>query len=106
MARVPAGAYASADEFLKTTGEDAIAQTTVDRLYHLIEGYEGPFGLELLSSVHQLASNGFNSAEEVAEKMTFGAGIARNRYSEAPIMSAYRRLLEDGLISVSEQTAA
>jgi O-acetyl-ADP-ribose deacetylase (regulator of RNase III) len=102
-ARVPPGAYASADEFLKSSGQDSNAQAAIDRLYHLIAGYEGPFGLELLSSVHQLASNGLKSDEEVVSSMMSATGIGRNRYSEAPIKAAYQRLVADGLISTRVQ---
>ena len=103
LARVTPGAYATADEFLKTSGDDAKAQAAIDRLSHLIAGYEGPFGLELLASVHQLASEGLKSAEDVAKDVTNRTGPARNRYSHRVINAAYKRLVEDRLISTPNE---
>lgn len=99
LARVTPGAYASAEEFLNSSGDYPRAQKVTDRLSRLIEGYESPFGLELLASVHQLASERSISAPEVTENMSKQTGTARNHYSQAAIELAYTRLLEDHLIS-------
>ncbi len=47
------GASDEADQFLKT---DATARERLDKVANLIEGFETPYGLELLSTVHWLAT--------------------------------------------------
>jgi O-acetyl-ADP-ribose deacetylase (regulator of RNase III) len=47
------GAYEDAMSFLKNKGE---TKARFDRVSNLVEGFETPFGLELLSTVHWIAS--------------------------------------------------
>lgn len=98
-AHVTNGGYAQANEFLKTF--DSLADSIVDRLDKLVAGYESPYGLELLSSVHWLATHEHHSSPEaiVSELQSWTEQKAVS-YSEDTIRVALQRLAEDGLISI------
>jgi O-acetyl-ADP-ribose deacetylase (regulator of RNase III) len=49
------GAVAEADEFIKTSGDDDLFNQ-VERVRNLIQGFETPYGMELLASVHWVAT--------------------------------------------------
>lgn len=88
---------AAADEFLQDrsrSGEDIIM-----RLSHLIQGYESPYGLELLSSVHWLARHERHyPVEKIIEAMNGWSDRKRNTFDGATIRAAYDRLREDELL--------
>lgn len=88
---------AVANEFLIKT--DRKADVTIDRLSKLVQGYESPYGLELLSSVHWLAHHeGHFPVEKIVQEMLGWSEAKRNKFSEDAIRSAYSRLKEDGLL--------
>ncbi|WP_294196905.1 macro domain-containing protein [uncultured Sphingomonas sp.] len=92
----PAGC-AGADEFLITRG--IATDPVIQNLSRLIEGYESPYGMELLSSVHALASDGeARTAEDVAVALS-GGRDHRNTFDDPSIHAAYDRLANDGLIT-------
>jgi O-acetyl-ADP-ribose deacetylase (regulator of RNase III)/uncharacterized protein YwgA len=100
MSHVTQGAYALADEYLGQAGKSQEAQRTIEKLSKLIQGYESPFGLELLSSVHHIAvSEGMQSVEQVTQAMSAWSDNKRNKYSASVIKVAYQRLDEDNLLS-------
>jgi O-acetyl-ADP-ribose deacetylase (regulator of RNase III) len=49
------GAVAEADEFIKASGDDELANQ-VERVRNLISGFETPYGMELLATVHWVAT--------------------------------------------------
>ena len=90
--RIVPGAHEEAERFLAA---DAYRSTRerLDRVAHLIEGFESPFGLELLSSVHWLQRHEALPRERLVEAMhTWNdrkrvftprqIGIAANRLQE------------------------
>ncbi|MHA7884210.1 type II toxin-antitoxin system antitoxin DNA ADP-ribosyl glycohydrolase DarG [Nitratireductor rhodophyticola] len=88
---------AVANEFLDQI--EASANDTIDRLSKLVQGYESPYGLELLSSVHWLAHHeGHFPVEKIIEEMLGWSEAKRNKFSEEAIRAAYNRLKEDGLL--------
>lgn len=92
----PAGC-AAADEYLLRYELDI--DSIVQRLARLIEGYEGPYGMELLSSVHWLADHErYSSIERVIEALRNWSDH-KSSFDEASIRAAYARLKEDGLIN-------
>jgi O-acetyl-ADP-ribose deacetylase (regulator of RNase III) len=102
LSRVTPTAYALADEHLNESGLSEKAAAIVDGLSKLIQGFEGPYGLELLSSVHHLASSEkLNSLDEITEAMLTWSENKRNKFSPKVIEAAYNRLRDDGLLSVS-----
>jgi len=91
-------AFAEAEEFLSSEGgeSDAKAQEFIDRLALLIEGYESPFGMELLSSVHYLViSENKSSTEEVVKSIQSWNDHKNDRFNPRSIEAAYDRLKED-----------
>jgi O-acetyl-ADP-ribose deacetylase (regulator of RNase III) len=102
LSRVTPTAYALADEYLNNTGLSETASKAVDNLSKLIQGFEGPYGLELLSSVHHVVnSEKLNSLEEAVNAMAAWNDNKRNKFKPSVIEAAYNRLLEDGLITNS-----
>lgn len=92
---------AVADEFLGKSGSDKPG-IIIDRLNKLVQGYESPYGLELLSSVHWLAHHeGHFPVEKIVEEMSSWNENKRNTYSASAIHAAYQRLKEDGLLEGS-----
>lgn len=92
----PAGC-AAADEFLQV--DRAGADEIIERLSHLIEGYESPYGLELLSSVHWLAHQEKHfPVEKVIEALRNWNERKGNTFDDASVRAAYERLQSDNLI--------
>jgi O-acetyl-ADP-ribose deacetylase (regulator of RNase III)/uncharacterized protein YwgA len=88
---------ALADDFLSNT--DTNATEIIERLSKLVQGYESPYGLELLSSVHFLADQeGHFPVEKIIEEMMNWNESKRNTFNEKAIRGAYDRLLQDGLL--------
>jgi O-acetyl-ADP-ribose deacetylase (regulator of RNase III)/uncharacterized protein YwgA len=88
---------AIANEFLDQF--ETSANDTIDRLSKLIQGYESPYGLELLSSVHWLAHHeGHFPVEKIIQEMLSWSEAKRSKFSEVAIRAAYCRLKEDGLL--------
>jgi O-acetyl-ADP-ribose deacetylase (regulator of RNase III) len=88
---------AVANEFLDQFGTSP--NDTIGRLSKLVQGYEGPYGLELLSSVHWLAHHeGHFPVEKIIQEMLGWSETKRNKFGEGAIRSAYARLNEDGLL--------
>jgi len=98
QAHVTNSGCAVADEFLKDS--ELESQKVIDKLSKLIQGYESPYGLELLSSVHWFAHHeGHYPIEKIIEQMNGWNEHKRNSFSEDAIRVAYDRLLEDGLLN-------
>lgn len=53
------GAVAEADEFIRTSGDDDLFNQ-VERVRNLIQGFETPYGMELLATVHWVATQETN----------------------------------------------
>lgn len=88
---------AAADDFLQNC--DPSVDEIITRLSHLIQGYESPYGLELLSSVHWLAHHEKQyPIEKIIEAMNGWNDRKRNTFDDNTIRAAYRRLQEDGLL--------
>lgn len=98
LAHVTPAGYAAADEFLSNS-PDPDGPNIIDRLDKLVQGYESPYGLELLSSVHWLAAHeNAYPVEKIVIAMKTWSEDKRNSFPEASIRAAYDRLVVDGLI--------
>jgi hypothetical protein len=75
---------------------DADTRQRFDRVAKLVEGFETPFGLELLATVHWVATreHGSNKAEVLA--LTYAWNDRKKRFSERQIDLAYNRLKANG----------
>lgn len=92
------GAYAAAQEYLDVNG--ASATEVVSKLSLLVEGYESPYGMELLSSIHYLAStDGITTQPEMSNALDEWNDHKRDSFSIEAVSAALARLKEDSFIS-------
>lgn len=91
------GTYAAADEHLKSEGSDISG--TIRKLSLLIEGYESPYGMELLSSVHFLTvSEGITTQPDMSAALEAWNDHKRASFPEPAVTAALERLKDDGFI--------
>jgi hypothetical protein len=90
-----AHAVAAAEEFLK---DHPKVHERFDRVVNLIEGFETPFGMELLSTVHWVATReGANMLNKVAER-TYSWNDRKRMFSSRHLRVALDVLKENGWI--------
>jgi O-acetyl-ADP-ribose deacetylase (regulator of RNase III) len=88
------GAEAGAQAFLAS---DAEAGSRVERIGRLIEGFESPFGLELLTTVHWAAlREGAHSPEEATRVVADWTPRKREVFGEREVAIAWERLDSHG----------
>ena len=96
---VSPAAFAAAEDFLENN-EEIDAQEIIQRLSFLIEGYESPYGMELLSSVHYLVTHeGLNGVDDVIEAIQNWNEHKCSHFPPKSIAAAHYRLKEDRLIN-------
>lgn len=99
LCKVTSGGYAAADEFLTSIGKDS-ANKTIGQLDKLIEGYESPYGLELLSSVHWLWTfENVQDEGQLVKAITSWNDSKKEKFSPKAIKASVNRLAEDSLIA-------
>jgi len=87
------GAVSDAEGFLK---DHAAARARFDRVADLVEGFETPFGLELLSTVHWVAAReGVANADAVVAH-TYAWNERKKRFSSRQIVLALNVLVKKG----------
>ncbi|MDD9961771.1 MAG: macro domain-containing protein [Gammaproteobacteria bacterium] len=90
------GALEDANAFLAGRSE---TQRRLDRVSHLVEGFESPFGMELLSTVHWVATKeGAATMGEVAE-LTYAWGPRKDRFSRRQLVIAKDLLHKQGWLT-------
>lgn len=93
-----------ANEFLS---EHEGRASLLGRVANLIEGFETPYGMELLSSVYWVAkrdSSPANSAEEAVSKIHAWNDRKRNMFRQKHIEVAWERLREQGWVSSTQSS--
>lgn len=92
------GAVKDAETFLV---EDGDTRTRFDRVGSLVEGFETPFGLELLATVHWVATqeHAANSDEAVAK--VYAWNERKRRFSPRQIDIAYQTLQSKGWLAAA-----
>lgn len=89
--------FAASDDFLKSNAVDVTP--LVQKLSLLVEGYESPYGMELLSSVHFLAvTQGIRTQPEMSEALEAWNDHKRESFSRTAVTTALSRLAEDGCL--------
>ncbi|WP_204377182.1 type II toxin-antitoxin system antitoxin DNA ADP-ribosyl glycohydrolase DarG [Xanthomonas nasturtii] len=97
-ASVTSAGYAAADEYIRVHG---LNEDIVEKLAHLFQGYDSPYGLELLSTTHFNASRG----------LAYGGGdyptdssdaYRKNVFPLHEVKAARDRLIEDGLLDLED----
>ncbi|MBE0492610.1 MAG: macro domain-containing protein [Sulfurospirillum sp.] len=93
------GAIEDAKKFLmdnSTTGEHFM------KVSNLVEGFETPFGLELLSTVHWVVKNeNADGVDEVIEKI-YSWNERKKQFTKRQIEIAMKRLIENNWITIEE----
>jgi O-acetyl-ADP-ribose deacetylase (regulator of RNase III) len=90
--------FAAANEFLKESSFD-ISQV-VKRLSFLVEGYESPYGMELLSSVHFLSiTEGITTQPEMSVALEAWNDHKRDSFSRDAVTLALTRLRDDNFLN-------
>ncbi len=96
------GASQKAGEFLETQQE---SRTRLGQVAELIEGFETPYGMELLSSVHWVAKHTDNPARtsDEAVRQVHSWNDRKRMFRQEHIHVAWRRLADKGWVSESEK---
>lgn len=91
-------AYKLADEFLQ--GDERVRATEIiNRSSLLIEGYESPYGMELLASVHFLADQEkISDVGEIQDALSGWSAQKGEKFSPELVDIAYNRLREDNMV--------
>jgi len=76
----------------------------LDRVRNLIEGFETPFGMELLSTVHWVATREEAKTKEQALLLTYKWGGRKEMFSPEHVYVAWRVLWDKDWLSVKTQT--
>jgi hypothetical protein len=85
------GAVEDAKRFLQ---DDSETRGRFQRVSELVEGFESPFGLELLATVHWVAKNeGAKSIEEVKQK-TYAWNERKKQFTPRQIDVAAKTLVQ------------
>ena len=92
MGIVP-GAAQKAESFLTDYPE---TRARYDRVGDLVEGFETPFGMELLASVHWVASREGASSSAEATRLMYAWNDRKRRFSESQIALAWNVLVTKG----------
>ncbi len=98
------GAVVQANTFLR---EDAVIRERMDRVADLIEGYEDPVGMELLSSVHWVMSHDpdVQQSPKAAADAVHRWNLRKRRTLKTEhLIGAWRRLVDKGWVA-AEATA-
>lgn len=96
------GAVDDAVAFLKNRAE---TQARFERVSDLVEGFESPFGLELLSTVHWIASNEPVSSVDDIVSRVYAWNDRKQQFSLRQIALAVDVLSRKGWISVARSVA-
>jgi hypothetical protein len=87
------GAVKDAEAFLTVDGD---TRNRFDRVGKLVEGFETPFGLELLATVHWVASRESASSMEDAIAKVYAWSDRKKRFSPRQIGIAFETLRAKG----------
>jgi O-acetyl-ADP-ribose deacetylase (regulator of RNase III) len=89
------GAVEDATAFLRQHAE---TRKRFDKVSELVEGFESPFGLELLSTVHWIIENESAESEDDLLRRTYSWGARKRRFTPRQIRLAAHVLAENGWV--------
>jgi O-acetyl-ADP-ribose deacetylase (regulator of RNase III) len=93
------GAVSDANASLEAHAE---SQARFEKVARLVEGFESPFGLELLATVHWIATREHPAGEEDLVTRTYSWAERKRQFSPQQILLARRVLAEKGWIAGPE----
>jgi len=94
---VAPGALTEADEFIKSSGDDDLGEH-VKRVARLIEGFETPYGMELLATVHWVRTRepSVRTIEDAIDAVHNWNARKRAILGKGHIKVAWQRLKDEG----------
>ena len=95
------GAVEDARAYLKDHSE---TRARFDKVSELVDGFESPFGLELLTTVHWIASENASATEDEIIAQTYKWGERKQIFSERQIRLALHVLREQGWLEASHRS--
>jgi hypothetical protein len=95
------GAVADAEAFLADKVE---TRSRFDRVADLVDGFETPFGLELLATVHWVATREGAATVESAATHTYAWNKRKRRFTERQIELAWNTLAHGGWLPATSTT--
>lgn len=95
LALVP-GAVRDAESFLEAHPD---THERFDRVARLVEGFETPFGLELLATVHWVTTQEHAEDHESILRATYAWGPRKRQFTSAQIELAEERLRSEGWLA-------
>jgi O-acetyl-ADP-ribose deacetylase (regulator of RNase III) len=95
------GATDDAESFLEA---NAVTQDRFSRVVELVEGFETAFGLELLATVHWVASQEGAIEQSEVERKTYEWGERKAQFTSAQIRLAFNRLRSLGWLDQATRT--
>jgi hypothetical protein len=97
------GAFEDADAFLI---EHALTRSRFDRVSDLVEGFETPFGLELLSTIHWVANHEGAADAESTVALTYAWNDRKKQFSTRQIGLALDVLTKKGWLAKQTENAS
>jgi len=95
------GAITDAEVFLKA---HPATRGRFDRVVRLVEGFETPFGLELLTTVHWIVSRRKAHGREEILRAVYSWAPRKRQFTEAQIELAAERLRSEGWLALATST--
>jgi O-acetyl-ADP-ribose deacetylase (regulator of RNase III) len=92
------GAVKDAEAYLNDDGD---TKMRFDRVGKLVEGFETPFGLELLATVHWVAARDGATSSDEAVEMVYAWNERKRRFSPRQISIAYQALQSKGWLAAA-----
>ena len=96
------GAIAEAEAFLRT---DATTRRRFDRVVHLVDGFETPFGLELLATVYWVVTREGATDVESIKRQAYAWGERKRRFTPTQLCLAADRFRSEGWFGPDERGA-
>ena len=90
-----------AEQAASFLAQDNDARERLERVAELIEGFETPYGLELLSTVHWLASKGETTPDAILREVREWNPRKAKLMREPHVLAAWNHLREQGWLSTS-----
>ncbi len=90
-----------AEQAASFLAQDNDARERLERVAELIEGFETPYGLELLSTVHWLASKGETTPDAILREVRVWNPRKAKLMREPHVLAAWNHLREQGWLSTS-----
>ena len=92
------GAVKDAEAFLAA---DSVTRSRFDRVGELVEGFETPFGLELLATVHWVATRENATDANAAAAKVYAWNDRKNRFTPDQIAIAFKTLSHKGWLAAA-----